>query len=121
MARRRANPETQLQRSLVQHLRIRAWPDVFWYAVPNGGWRTPAEAGILKATGVRAGVPDMAFLRNGAAYYLELKAPGGRPTENQLQCISEINAAGGFACVAEGFDAALNTLETWGLLRGVSK
>ncbi|MBS0244797.1 MAG: hypothetical protein JSS20_21715, partial [Proteobacteria bacterium] len=36
--------ESQIQRAVVQHLTSRAVARVFWFAVPNGGWRTKAEA-----------------------------------------------------------------------------
>jgi hypothetical protein len=70
--------------------------------------------------GVRAGVSDILALHHGKFFALELKAPGGRPTEDQLAFISDVQANGGFTCVAEGLDEALRALETWGLLRGVS-
>lgn len=120
MARRRARPEQQIQKALVQHLKARAWPDVAWWSTPNGGWRTPVEGAILKATGVQPGFPDMCFLLAGKLYALELKAEGGRPTENQLAWLDRINKAGGFACIAEGLDRAIACLETWGILKGKS-
>jgi hypothetical protein len=117
---RRGNPEQAIQRAVVQHLRTRAAPGVFWFAVPNGGWRSPIEAKIMSGTGTRPGVPDLIFLARGSCFALELKAPGGRPTEKQLACIAEMNAAGAYATVAEGLDRAIACLEEWGILRGKS-
>src|SRR5262249_55327229 len=68
--------------------------------------------------GVRAGVSDFVLLHRGHAYALELKAPKGRPTIEQMEFVSDFNSAGGHACIAEGLDRALRVLETWGLLRG---
>jgi hypothetical protein len=65
-------------------LQIRATPTV-WFAIPNGCARSKAEASIMKGTGVVAGMPDLDFVRDGRAYFLELKAAGGRPTEKQLE------------------------------------
>jgi len=42
----------------------------------------------------------------------------GRSTEAQLAFRAAVNAAGGFAAEAQGIDAALAVLTTWGLLRG---
>lgn len=54
------------------------------YAIPNGGERSKATAGKLKAAGVKAGVPDVCLPvpRGGyGACYIELKRPSqpGRP------------------------------------------
>lgn len=110
--------EDAVQRAVVQHLRYRARPGVFFCAVPNGGGRSPHEAAILKGLGVRAGVPDLILLADGRLYGLELKRDkGGRTSPAQLAMMQEIEGAGGFCAVAAGLDAALAQLEAWGLLR----
>jgi hypothetical protein len=118
MSRRRQQPEVQIQRAIVQHYRARAADGVFMFAVPNGGFRRPIEAAILKATGTVAGVPDTIWVKGGQVYALELKSPGGRPTEAQLATIAKMEAAGAFCCIAEGLDRALAVLEAWKLLQG---
>ena len=115
---KRRRPEDVIQRALVQHYRQRAAPGVFMFAVPNGGWRRPIEAAIMKATGTTPGVPDTIWIKDGQVYALEVKAPGGRATETQLATITAMERAGAFCCVAEGLDRALAVLEQWGLLRG---
>ena len=63
-------------------------PEVkYLFAVPNGGARHPAVAAKLKAEGVRRGVPDL-FLPlpipgRYAGLWIEMKAHGGRITQNQ--------------------------------------
>ncbi len=55
-----------------------------FYAVPNGGWRSPVEAGIMVGQGVRAGVPDLVvLLPGGKSIYAELKASKGRLSPKQ--------------------------------------
>jgi hypothetical protein len=120
MSRRRQQPEAQIQRAIVQHYRARAADGAFMFAVPNGGFRRPVEAAILKATGTVAGVPDTIWVKGGQVYALELKTAGGRPTEAQLATMAKMEAAGAFCCIAEGLDAALRILESWQLLRGRS-
>ena len=93
-------------------------PNTFWFAIPNGGGRSAIEGAILKATGVRPGTPDMCFIHDGQPFFLELKAPGGRPTGHQLDAIAQITAAGGQARITVGVDEALEVLQGWGLLRG---
>jgi len=118
---RRARPEQQIQRAVFQHLHSRAAPGIFAFHVPNGGYRKPIEAAILKGLGVRAGVPDIIAIHNGRCYALELKAEGGRATDKQLATIAAMERAGAFTAIAEGLDAALRCLEAWGLLSGKSQ
>ena len=119
--RRRRRPEDQIQRALVQHLKARAARGLYWYAIPNGGWRSAAEAAIMKGTGTRPGVPDLGFVFQGRPYFLEVKADAASTaTEHQLKAIADINEAGGFACVGLGLDRCLKILEEWGLLRGTA-
>jgi hypothetical protein len=110
---RRRSEEDIIQRSLVAHLKLRASPGLFWYAVPNGGVRSKVTAAIMKSTGTRPGVPDLAFV-----FFLEVKSATGRATEHQLQAISDINRAGGYAAIGQGIDACLQILQQWGLVRG---
>lgn len=115
---RRKNPEAQIQRAVVQHLHARGMPGLVFFHVPNGGSRGPIEGAIFKGMGVRAGVSDLILVHAGKIFALELKAPGGRATEAQMAFQSEIDRAGAFTAMPEGLDAAIATLEAWGLLRG---
>jgi hypothetical protein len=115
---RRARPEDAIQRAVTQHYRQRAAAGVFMFAVPNGGYRRPIEAAIMKATGTVAGVPDTIWIKNGQAYALELKAEGGKPTPKQVEAIAAMQVAGAITGVAVGIDEALRWLEAQGLLRG---
>jgi hypothetical protein len=104
---------------VVQHLRARGVAGLVFFHVPNGGHRKPVEGAIFKSLGVRAGVADLILVHSGKFFALELKAEGGRATEAQLAFLSEIDAAGAFTAMPEGLDAALATLESWGLLKGI--
>ena len=115
---RRHRPEQVIQRAVFQHLRARGAPGVFAFHVPNGGYRKPVEAAILKGMGVVAGVPDVIIIHNGKVFGLEIKTEGGRATDKQLACIAALREAGAFTCIAEGLDRALACLEAWGLLKG---
>lgn len=116
--RRQSRSEDTIQRAVFQHLKARSAPGVFAFAVPNGGKRRPIEAAIMKGLGVTAGVPDVIAIYRGNVYALELKAEGGRASEAQLEAISRIREAGGYAAIAEGLDRALACLESWGILKG---
>jgi hypothetical protein len=114
----RARPEQIIQRAVFDHLRARAARGVFAFHVPNGGYRKPIEAAIMKGLGVKAGVPDVVAIHKGRCYGLELKAEGGRATPKQLEAIAAMEAAGAHCCIAEGLDRALAVLEQWGILQG---
>lgn len=56
-------PEEQLQRDLVQHLRLRLEPPwMFWANTNQRGTRKPWEQAILVALGLKAGIPDLFVL-----------------------------------------------------------
>ncbi len=65
--------EHQIHLSIVQHLAWRSVEDAWWCHIPNGSFRTKAEAGLLKAMGVRAGAPDLLLIHRARPFGLELK------------------------------------------------
>lgn len=117
-----SRPEQELHKDVARTLRDRAKPGCVWFHVPNqgrvGGRRGFIHGAILKSLGVRAGVSDFILLHNREFFALELKAAKGRPSEEQLEFIHDVNNAGGFAACATGYDMAIAFLETWGLLQG---
>jgi VRR-NUC domain len=110
--------EQQIQRAIFQHVKQRGAPDAYVFAVPNGGYRRPIEAAIMKGLGVTPGTPDIVAIRDGKVFALELKTETGRATDAQLAAIEAIRRAGGFATVCYGLNRALACLEAWGILRG---
>jgi VRR-NUC domain len=111
-------PEQQIQRSVFAHLAARPAAGVFAFHCPNGGWRSPVEAAIMKGLGVVAGIPDLLAIRAGQVFALELKAPGGRVRDAQRDTMAALQAAGAICAVADDLDSAIARLEEWGLLRG---
>ena len=120
MTSRRRRPEQDDQRALVKHLQIRAAPDTYWFHPANGGARSATESAILKACGVRSGVPDLILIRGGRTYGLELKSLKGRLTPAQDTAHQEMRAAGAEVAVAVGLNQAIRQLEDWNLLQGRS-
>ena len=111
-------PEQKIHIAVADHLRRRGVPGLVRFHPANGGLRTKREASLLKAMGVRAGVSDLILIHNNRMFAMELKAPGGRASAEQLAFLSEVDAAGAHTAMPEGLDAALATLEAWGLLEG---
>lgn len=109
--------EQDFQIALVQYLKIAAAKDCFWFHVPNQRKQSLYMGQLFKRLGVRAGVPDLCFVHDGRFFGLELKSPSGRATENQLQALSDIDAAGGYSCLVDNIDSAQGVLKGWGIVR----
>lgn len=90
------------------------YPDLIdMYAIPNGGHRGKAEAGRLKAEGVKAGTPDICLPAANCGYhglYIEMKKEGGKLQPNQKQRIERYNKRGYLAAVCYGWLEARNLI-----------
>ncbi len=109
--------ESQIQRAVVQHLQWRSVSAMFWFAVPNGGYRTNAEAAIFSGQGVIAGVPDLIVIARGLPFGLELKTEHGVLTAVQRETQARMRQAGAIVATTYGLDDTLRQLEAWGVLR----
>jgi hypothetical protein len=118
---KRAGTEQEIHRNLVRHLQARGVHGLCWFHVPNGGWRSKAEAAIFAGLGVKPGVPDLILLRRGQCYGLEIKRAGGKLTDLQTGMLAELRAAGALVAVGYGIDHCLAILEEWGLLEGITQ
>jgi hypothetical protein len=107
---KRQQPEYKLQCAVVQHLKLRQKPGVYWAAIPNGEVRSARSGARLKAMGVRAGAPDLFVIAGGRANAIEFKHGNGRLSPAQKQAAIEWEAAGGAFHVASNIDEALGVL-----------
>lgn len=113
----RADPEEQLQRAIVAHLLLRAHPDVLWWHCPNGGKRSKAAAGRLKAMGTKPGIPDLNFiLLDGSPAFMELKSDAGRLSPAQKAFEDKCAKLGVAHVVISDIDTALRVLEAWEII-----
>ena len=84
------------------------------YHVPNGGSRHKAEAGRLRAEGVKAGVPDLCLPVARGQYhglYIELKRQrGGRISEEQVRWIDGLLKQGYAAAICKGWQEAASVI-----------
>lgn len=108
--------EHEHQAAVIQWARLAQYPGLdLLFAVPNGGLRTKAEAGKLKAEGVKSGVPDLCLPVARGPYhglFLEMKKPGvRRASEAQNWWIESLMKQGYFAHVASGVDEAIAVLK----------
>ena len=110
--KKRKSIEQVMQVELIQlrNLYLPQLPELrLLHHIPNGGWRTRAEAGILMAMGVVSGMPDLHLpvgTRGFSGLYLELKAPGGVVSESQQQVIGSLRKVGHCVQVCDSVDFA---------------
>ena len=81
--------------------------------IPNGGHRNKAEAAHLKQQGVKAGVPDLHLpvARGGChGLYIELKAHGNKPTQNQKEWLRLLSEQNYKTAVCHGWEEAAEVI-----------
>src|SRR5258707_1119859 len=111
--------ETKIHQAVVKHLNLRGVSGlVYWHAPMGIHAASKMQGALAKSLGARKGVSDLVLVHKSKIYCLELKAPGGRATEEQLLFIADMERQGAFTAIATGIDQALKTLEIWALLRG---
>lgn len=116
MARKkRANPEDQLHEDVVAQARLQLRRGVFFFHVPNQnsgtiGWRMK-----LKRMGARAGTPDLVFVYQGRAHFMELKAPKGTTSDVQHEAHADIRNAGAPVAICKSIPEVVSAWNRWGL------
>ncbi|HEY8948473.1 MAG TPA: VRR-NUC domain-containing protein [Rhizomicrobium sp.] len=93
-SRARRKEEQDLQIAVAGMLDLIRLPEWIFFHVPNGGVRSKAEAAILKAMGVKAGVHDIVIIWRGRCIVIELKAPDGKLSKAQKDWAVEALLAG---------------------------
>jgi len=109
--------EHQEQASLFAEAMLRSAQDPRWgllLAIPNGGLRSKATAGKLKAEGVRAGVPDLFLpvpMRNDSGLWIEMKrSVGGRLSTEQVWWMHQLMVQGYRVMRCNGAEAAVQVI-----------
>lgn len=112
--------EADIQIQLVEYLNLMAPSRGFlFFAVPNEGMgKAQSGAGMgrmmkLRRMGLRSGVADLVIVKDGRAYFLEMKRHNGKQSVNQLQFEAEAIRAGAEYAVAHSFDEAVEILQRW--------
>lgn len=88
--------EHEEQREVVRWFR-QTYKGVRIFAIPNGGARSPATAGRLKAEGVSSGVPDL-FVPAWGLWVEMKRSKGGSVSAEQKGWISYLESVG-FCCI----------------------
>lgn len=116
---KRVDREGLEQAALMKEIELR-YPEVFanLHHTPNGGYRSKAEAGRLKAQGTKAGIPDLQLTMARGGYFglfVEFKAtvkPADVSLEQQA-CIGRLNDQGYLAVVCRGHFDAMECLRAY--------
>lgn len=90
------------------------------YHIPNGGRRDKVTARILKAEGVKAGVPDICLPAPRGKYhgmYIELKYGKNKTTRNQYQWLASLSGQGYYTTVCYGWEDARKVIMQYLALR----
>ena len=119
-AHKRAKPrhlEDSFQEDVIRQARLMLRREVVYFHVPNGGKRNVREAAKLKKMGVLAGVPDLAFVRAGALYFIECKAGANKTTPIQDATIAALTEAGAQIAVCRTLEEVVAAWREWNMLR----
>jgi hypothetical protein len=103
--------EHEEQRELVRWFR-QTWPGVRIFAIPNGGARSPATAGRLKAEGVSSGVPDL-FIPAWGLWVEMKRTKGGSLSAEQKDWIAYLESVRFCCIVGKGADDAKSKLQAF--------
>ena len=99
------------------------WCDLHWrkypglhllYHIPNGEWRDYQTGVKLKKMGVKRSIPDYHLPVSRHSYhslYIEMKRIGEKPTRDQNARHEQLRAEGHWVEVAEGWEAAVATVQ----------
>jgi hypothetical protein len=106
--------EAALHRAVAQYL-TRALPrNVWWTTFPAGGGGF--KRGVaLKAMGLAPGVPDILIMRDGCAFWIELKTRMGKVSLEQELCHQKLQAMRCGVEVCRSLADVQETLIGWGI------
>jgi len=103
--------EHEEQRELVSWFR-QTWPGVRIFSIPNGGARSPATAGRLKAEGVSSGVPDL-FIPAWGLWVEMKRSKGGSLSAEQKDWIAYLESVRFCCIVGKGADDAKGKIQAF--------
>lgn len=104
--------EDALHKIVAEWLALALGPETFWTTFPAGGGGMIRGAN-LKAMGLKKGVPDLLFVHQSQAYFIELKTAKGRLSDDQIDCHDDIIAAGGRVATCRSIKEVARMLKEW--------
>lgn len=116
MKKVRNNEEEQLQCACHSWNKLceKQYPLLEWiFHCPNGGGRSKSESGILKAMGVKPGIPDFMLPFQSGAYIglgIELKSSEGRLSDDQRKWLQYAHSQGWCVAVVRTLDQYIDVV-----------
>mgnify|MGYP006353191267 FL=1 len=108
--------EDDLQKQIVTYARAVLPKGWLIFSVPNGGKRSKATAGILKATGVLSGVSDLVIIGPWKfALFAEVKTAKGVVMPEQYAFHETVKAMGFYGAIWRSVDDAAKTFKALGV------
>jgi hypothetical protein len=106
--------EDGIQKTIVAWLEA-AVPGVFVFAIPNAARRGPGQRAGNAVPGLRKGMPDLAFLVDGHAWFVEVKTPDGWLSEVQRDCHVDLKEVGHDVAIVTSIEDMREALAAWGI------
>lgn len=104
--------ESQLQIVCVRWFKLQ-YPKLIIAAIPNGGARSKAVGGIMKAEGMLKGFPDLVVCKpsgNYNALFIEMKQGKAKPKKEQKELLERLQGEGYKCAVAYSLDEFRNII-----------
>ena len=113
--RTRRDLESPVQAAILDAIAT-LYPSVFVHSIPNGGFILSARAvAKLKWQGLKPGVPDLALYWSGGHGMIEVKAEGGRLSDDQIAVHAILRDRGVKVAVCRSIDDLIQTMREWGV------
>ena len=121
LVRKKASPEKDVQKAIQQAFRLRYNIGLVHIDSGGAGFRSGQGKGQGGFSATPAGFPDLVgvFPPSGRAVYVEVKAPGNKPTELQTRMLDLLRSKGAIAFCADSADSALAQFETAAMRKAV--
>jgi len=104
--------EYLLHRAVADVLDWLLLPPTVWTTIPSGWGRLgPATAGMLRACGLKRGMPDVMIFTAGLVFGIELKTHRGQRSAEQFKMAERLAAVGVHVFVARSVDEVLEILK----------
>jgi hypothetical protein len=104
--------EDAIQASIVEYLET-VIPKVFVFAIPNAARRDRNGRAGNAVPGLRPGMPDLGFVWDGNAYFLECKTERGRLSQAQLACHTDMAGVYIPVAVITSIEDTRRVLHSW--------